>query len=129
MLRLLRNESVDDISREGSVPICKLEQWHARALAGMDAGLKAREDDPGLAQLGERQAALARPIRKPMVAECFNRTLKGPVFHGSVFKNLTAVRGAVAEFKARYSGHWRLGKVDFMSPLGVRQAYTRRLAD
>ena len=75
------------------MPICKLEQWHARALAVKDAGRKERENDPGLAQLGERQAALARPIRKPMVAECFNRTLKEPVFHGPVFKNLTAVRG------------------------------------
>ena len=31
VLRLLRNESVDDISREVSVPIYKLEQWQSPA--------------------------------------------------------------------------------------------------
>jgi hypothetical protein len=53
VLRLLRNEPVDDISREVSVPIYKLEQWHERALAGIDAGLKERESDPISAQLDD----------------------------------------------------------------------------
>lgn len=53
VLRLLRNEPVDNISREVSVPIYKLEQWHERALAGMDAGLKEREMDPISAQLDD----------------------------------------------------------------------------
>jgi transposase len=53
VLRLLRNESVDDLSREVSVPIYKLEQWHERALAGIDAGLKERESDPVSAQLDD----------------------------------------------------------------------------
>lgn len=53
VLRLLRNEPVDDISREVSVPIYKLEQWRDRALAGIDAGLKERESDPVSAQLGD----------------------------------------------------------------------------
>ena len=43
VLRLLRGEPVDAISREVSVPIYKLEQWRDRALAGIDAGLKERE--------------------------------------------------------------------------------------
>ena len=53
VLRLLRNEPVDDISREVSVPIYKLEQWRDRALAGIDAGLKERENDPVSAQLDD----------------------------------------------------------------------------
>ena len=28
------------------MPIYKLERWHERALAGIDAGLKERENDP-----------------------------------------------------------------------------------
>lgn len=46
VLRLLRGEPVDAVSREVSVPIYKLERWRDRALAGIDAGLKERENDP-----------------------------------------------------------------------------------
>ena len=53
VLRLLRGESVDAISRDVSVPIFKLEQWRDRALAGIDAGLKERENDPVERQLDE----------------------------------------------------------------------------
>ena len=53
VLRLLRGESVDAVSREISVPIYKLEQWRDRGLAGIDSGLKERENDPLEKQLGE----------------------------------------------------------------------------
>jgi hypothetical protein len=53
VLRLLRGEPVDAISREVAVPIYKLEQWRDRALAGIDAGLKERENDPLEKQLDE----------------------------------------------------------------------------
>ena len=53
VLRLLRNEPVDDLSREVSVPIYKLDQWRDRALTGIDAGLKERENDPVAAQLDD----------------------------------------------------------------------------
>ena len=53
VLRLLRGEPVDAISREVSVPIYKLEKWRDRALAGIDAGLKERENDPVERQLDE----------------------------------------------------------------------------
>ena len=46
VLRLLRGESVEAVSREIAVPIYKLEQWRDRALTGIDAGLKERESDP-----------------------------------------------------------------------------------
>ena len=53
VLRLLRGEPVDTVSREVSVPIYKLERWRDRALAGIDAGLKERENDPVEKQLDE----------------------------------------------------------------------------
>ena len=53
VLRLLRGEPVDAISREVSVPIFKLEQWRDRALAGIDAGLKERANDPVAQQLDD----------------------------------------------------------------------------
>ena len=53
MRRLLRGESIDALSREVSVAIFKLEQWRDRALAGIGAGLKERENDPVGRQLDE----------------------------------------------------------------------------
>lgn len=53
VLRLLRGESVDALSRELAVPIYRLEAWRDRALAGMDVGLKERENDPVEKQLDD----------------------------------------------------------------------------
>ena len=53
VLRLLRGEPVDAVSREVAVPIYKLEQWRDRTLAGIDAGLKERENDPVASQLDD----------------------------------------------------------------------------
>lgn len=53
VLRVLRGESVDAVSRELAVPVYKLEQWRDRALASIDAGLKERENDPVERQLDE----------------------------------------------------------------------------
>jgi len=53
VLRLLRGEPVEALSRELGVEIYRLEAWRERALAGMDAGLKARHDDPLEAKLNE----------------------------------------------------------------------------
>ena len=49
----MRGEAVDAVSREVSVPIYKLERWRDRALAGIDAGLKERENNPVERQLDE----------------------------------------------------------------------------
>jgi transposase len=51
VLRLLRGECVDALSREVAVPIYRLEEWRDRALAGIDAGLKERDNDPVERQL------------------------------------------------------------------------------
>ena len=45
VLRLLRGEPVDAVSREVGVTIAELEQWRELALAGMEAGLKTRTSD------------------------------------------------------------------------------------
>src|ERR1700676_5125721 len=65
VLRLLRGEPVDAISREVSVPIYRLEEWRDRALAGMDAGLKERENDPR-----EEKVGGAHPAIGVLVIEC-----------------------------------------------------------
>jgi transposase len=48
VLRLLRGESLDMISREIGLEPYRLERWRDKALASMDAGLKERADDDPL---------------------------------------------------------------------------------
>lgn len=46
VLRMLRGESVQLLSRELGVEIYRLEQWRSKALAGIETALKEREGDP-----------------------------------------------------------------------------------
>ncbi len=62
VLSLPRNEPVDNLSREVSVPVYKLEQWRDRALAGIDAGLKERGGDPVSAQLDDANRRIGEPV-------------------------------------------------------------------
>lgn len=62
VLRLLRGEPVDAISREVSVPIYKLDGWRDRALAGIDAGLKERENDPVERQFDEAKRRIGELV-------------------------------------------------------------------
>ncbi len=64
VLRLLRGESVDAVARDVSVSPFKLEQWRDRALAGIDAGLKERENDPIDRQLDEANRRIGELIMK-----------------------------------------------------------------
>jgi len=51
VLRLMRGEPVDALSRELGVEIYRLEEWREKALQGMDTALKSREGDPLAAEL------------------------------------------------------------------------------
>jgi len=53
VLRLLRGESIDALSREFGVEIYRLEHWRERALAGLDAGLKESQSNPVETKLDE----------------------------------------------------------------------------
>lgn len=46
VLRMLRGESLDALSRELGVEMYRLEEWRDKALAALEAGLKDRQDDP-----------------------------------------------------------------------------------
>ena len=47
VLRLLRGEPLDALSRELALPIARLEAWREEGLAGLHAGLSSRPDaDP-----------------------------------------------------------------------------------
>lgn len=51
VLRLLRGEPLDAVSREIGVEIYRLEQWREKAVLGIDEALKSRVGDPLLKEL------------------------------------------------------------------------------
>ena len=57
VLRLLRGESMELLSRELGLPVYKLERWLEKAEAALEGALKEREFDNGSAELA---AALQR---------------------------------------------------------------------
>ena len=46
VLRMLRGEPVEALSREFGVEIYRLEEWRRKALLGMEEGLRERQGDP-----------------------------------------------------------------------------------
>jgi hypothetical protein len=59
VLRLLRGESLDALSRELALPIARLEAWREEGLAGLRAGLCSRPDaDPVQLRLDEANRRL-----------------------------------------------------------------------
>jgi hypothetical protein len=62
VLRLMQGEPVEGLSRRLGLPVYKLEEWRQRGLAGIDAGLRERDDDPqerALAEAHRRIGALS----------------------------------------------------------------------
>jgi transposase len=55
VLRLMRGESAELLSRELGLPIVKLEQWRQRAEAALEGALKEREADQADSQLAALQ--------------------------------------------------------------------------
>jgi|SRR3972149_1575444 len=51
VLRLLRGEPIDALSRELGIEAYRLEKWQRKALQGVEAALKERGGDPGAAEL------------------------------------------------------------------------------
>ena len=73
VLRLLRGESLEGLSRETGVEIYRLKQWRDQALSGMEAGLREREGNP---LQGELDAALRRPGEVTMENELLWRRVR-----------------------------------------------------
>ena len=51
VLRLMRGEATELLSRELGLPVFKLEQWRQKAEAALEGALKEREADPADGQL------------------------------------------------------------------------------
>jgi hypothetical protein len=83
VLRLLRGESIEAVSRQVAVEPYRLEQWRERALAGLEAGLKDRaEDDPIQAGLGAAYKRLGElGMENELLREKIARLEGGVPFH------------------------------------------------
>ncbi len=75
VLRLLRGESTELLSRELGLPIYKLAQWRQKADAALEGALKEREGD---AATGELAAALQRVGELSMENELLRARLGKP---------------------------------------------------
>jgi transposase len=51
VLRMMRGEPIDALSRELGIEVYRLEKWHRKALQGIEAALKSRDSDPLAAEL------------------------------------------------------------------------------
>ena len=61
VLRLMRGEPVEGVSRRLAVPVWKLEEWRQRGLAAIDAGLRERDDDARERELAEAHRRIGEP--------------------------------------------------------------------
>ncbi len=51
VLRVMRGESLEELSREIGVAASQIEEWHHSAISGIESSLKSRAGDPLQAQL------------------------------------------------------------------------------
>lgn len=58
VLRLLRGEPLDQVSRELGVEVARLERWRERALTSMEEGLRERGDSPVERELEEAKTRI-----------------------------------------------------------------------
>lgn len=81
VLRLLRGESLEALSRELAVEIHRLQRWRDRALSGIDESLREREGDP---LQGELDAAIKRVGELSMENELLRERIRaaGPLAFG-----------------------------------------------
>src|SRR3712207_1366844 len=75
VLRLMRGESAELLSRELGLPVFKLEHWRQKAEASLEGALKEREADPADGQLA---AALQRIGELSMEVELLRARIERP---------------------------------------------------
>ena len=75
VLRLLRGEAAEDLSRELGVPLYKLEHWRQKSEAALDGALKEREADT---VTGELATAMRRIGELSMENELLRTRIERP---------------------------------------------------
>ncbi len=78
VLRILRGESLDTLSRELGVEVYLLEEWRSRALQGMESGLKMRSEDPLEQELDQAKKRLGELLMENELLQI--KASKAPAF-------------------------------------------------
>ena len=81
VLRLLRDEPVQLLSRQLGVEIFRLEQWREKAIGGIDASLKQRKGDPVQAELDSAMKRIGELTMQVELLEAKTETF-GPLACG-----------------------------------------------
>ncbi len=96
VIRLLRGEPLDAVSREIGIEPYRLDRWRDRALAGMDANLKQRaDDDPlqaGLDAAHKRVGELSMEVE--LLRAKIGRLENGTPFHRARSRRSAAISPA-----------------------------------
>ena len=80
VMRLLRGEDLDTVSRESKVNAARLSEWREEFLAGGVAALKSRQGEPGERELQEARAKVGELTMKVEIIETVlrKRGVQGP---------------------------------------------------
>ncbi len=103
VLRVLRGEDLDLVSRELSLTAATLSAWRDQFLASGQAGLKSR-------------AAEGNGI-----AERFIRTLKEQLLGVRTFRTVAELQEALQAWLVTYNEQWLVERHGFRSPAQVRR--------
>ena len=109
VLRLLRGESLEALSREVGVEIYRLDAWRARAMAGLELGLKARHGEP----VAEVLDAAKRHIGElSMEIELLRERARGAVsaFSGCVRSGSARARRSTRGGRGHTTTGWARGR-------------------
>ena len=100
VLRLLRGEAAESLSRELGVPLYRLEAWRERALSGIDGSVREREGDA----VSEELAAAMKRIGELTME---NEVLRARVGHVGAFGSAeVAVMAAAIAFTPAEPTAW-----------------------
>ena len=77
VLRLLRGEDLESVSRELGITAARLSQWRDQFLAGGEANLKARESDPQVEENQRLQAKVGELLMETELLYAKENALEG----------------------------------------------------
>ena len=122
VLRLLRGESLEALSREAGVEIYRLDAWRERAMAGLELGLKDRHGEP----VAEVLDAAKRHIGELSMEIERSASGPGPPPRQSDAQLLAAIRTDLARSPFHGEGHRKVhARLRILD--GIRVARTRVL--
>ena len=112
VLRLLRDEPVQLLSRQLGVEIFRLEQWREKAIGGIDASLKQRKGDPVQAELDSAMKRIGELTMQVELLEAKTETF-GPLGRRTAMSAATSPGTGLAYGLRRVCAAWGMARSSF----------------